>query len=113
MVVVVIRTVRMVVTVSVSMPVFRPVVVIRSVLMSVAQPMTELGFVTIPWSAAVAGAVIWSVVVVGRTAVCDPMAISDIRNMAVRLGIPDFVTMCMRNDPPPFGIALVTHSATA
>lgn len=100
--VVVLRFVRVMGTVSMSMPVSHPVVVIRSV----AHPMTELGFVTVPWSVAV----LRSMIVVDRKAVS---AVPSIRNMVVRLGIPDFVTVCVRNDPPPFGIALVTHSATA
>ncbi|MGW4771316.1 hypothetical protein ACWEO2_25140 [Nocardia sp. NPDC004278] len=103
--VVVLRFVRVMVTVSMSMPVSHSVVVIRPV----AQPMTELGFVTIPWSVAV----IRSMVAVDRTAVSGTMAVPSIRHMAVRLGILDFVTVCVRNTPPPFGIALVTHSATA
>lgn len=112
MVVVVVRTVCMMVTVSgimsMSMPVSRPMVVVQAMVMPVAVPMTDLGIVTIRRSVAVAA--IWSVVVVAVVSVTA----CGIRNMAVRLGIPDItITVSVRNDLPPFGIALVTHSDTA
>ncbi|WP_433685985.1 hypothetical protein [Nocardia sp. CA-119907] len=104
-----VRTVRMMVTVSgtvpMSMPGSRPMVVVQAMFVPVAVPMPDLGFVTIRRS--VAMAVIWSVVTVVSATVCG------IRTMAVRLGIPDIFTVSVRNDLPPFGIALVTHFDTA